>query len=35
MTAGNVLEKHGFKVRPIKPGYKEMVTAGFPKAGAE
>ncbi|HEX6986847.1 MAG TPA: rhodanese-like domain-containing protein [Planctomycetaceae bacterium] len=32
VTAGNVLGKHGYKVRPIKPGYKEMVAAGFPKA---
>ena len=32
VTAGNVLEKYGYKVRPMKPGYKEMVSAGFPKA---
>lgn len=32
VTAGNAFEKHGFKVRPIKPGYKELVAAGFPKA---
>lgn len=35
VTAGSVLEKHGYKVKPIKPGYKEMVAAGFPKAKAE
>lgn len=32
VTAANVLEKHDYKVRPIKPGYKEMIAAGFPKA---
>jgi phage shock protein E len=32
LTAGNVLEKHGFTVRPIKPGYKELLSAGLPKA---
>lgn len=32
VTAGNVLEKYGYKVRPMKPGYREMVSAGFPKA---
>lgn len=31
VTAGNVLEKHGFKVRAVKPGYKELIAAGFPK----
>ena len=29
VTAGNILEKLGYKVRPIKPGYKELVEAGF------
>ncbi len=32
VTAGNILEKHGYKVRAMKPGYKEMISAGFPKA---
>lgn len=32
VTAGNVLERNGYKVRPMKPGYKEMISAGFPKA---
>ena len=32
VTAGNVLEKHGYRVRPIQPGYKELVAAGFQKA---
>ena len=29
VTAANILEKLGYKVRPIKPGYKELVEAGF------
>ncbi|MEX2138734.1 MAG: rhodanese-like domain-containing protein [Pirellulales bacterium] len=29
VTAGNFLEKLGYEVRPIKPGYKELVAAGF------
>jgi phage shock protein E len=29
VTAGNILEKLGYEVRPIKPGYKELVEAGF------
>lgn len=32
LTAGHVLEKHGYSVRPLKPGYKELIRAGFPKA---
>lgn len=32
LTVGNALERQGFKVRPMKPGYKEMISAGFPKA---
>lgn len=32
VTAGDILEEHGFKVRPIKPGYKELLRAGFKKA---
>ena len=34
VTAGNRLETLGFKVRPIKPGYKELVKAGFKKAAS-
>jgi len=30
--AANLLERHGYNVRPMKPGYKEMIEAGFPKA---
>ena len=29
VTAANILEKLGYEVRPIKPGYKELVEAGF------
>lgn len=32
VTVGNVLERYGYTVRPIKPGYKELISAGFPKA---
>ncbi len=32
VTAGNILEKLGYEVRPLKPGYKELVKAGFKKA---
>jgi phage shock protein E len=32
VTAGKILEKLGYEVRPLKPGYKEMVKAGFKKA---
>jgi rhodanese-related sulfurtransferase len=30
LTAANVLEKHGYTVHAIKPGYRELVEAGFP-----
>jgi phage shock protein E len=32
ITAGTILEKHGYEVRALKPGYKELVKAGFKKA---
>jgi rhodanese-related sulfurtransferase len=32
VTAGNVLEEFDYSVRPIKPGYKELIEAGFKKA---
>jgi len=32
VTAGNILEKFGYEVRPLKPGYKELLRAGFKKA---
>jgi rhodanese-related sulfurtransferase len=31
VTAGNVLEKLDYEVRPLKPGYKELLKAGFKK----
>lgn len=34
VRAGNILERYGYKVRPIKPGYREMISAGFPKSTA-
>lgn len=32
VTAGNILQRYGYQVRVLKPGYKEMISAGFPKA---
>jgi phage shock protein E len=32
VTAGNILEDFGYEVRALKPGYKELVRAGFKKA---
>ena len=32
VTAGNVLEEFEYAVRPIKPGYEELIEAGFEKA---
>jgi rhodanese-related sulfurtransferase len=32
LKGANALEKEGFKVKPMKPGYKELIDAGFPKA---
>lgn len=32
LTAGNAIEKLGFTVRPLQPGYKDLVAAGLPKA---
>ncbi len=31
-SAANILEKLGYDVRPLKPGYRELVDAGFKKA---
>ena len=30
-ACGEVLKKHGFDVRPLKPGYRDLVAAGFEK----
>jgi phage shock protein E len=35
LTAANILEKMGYEVRSLKPGYEELVEAGFPKADNE
>ena len=32
VTAGNILERHGYRVRPLKAGYNELIEAGFKKA---
>jgi len=32
LTVGEELEKIGYQVRPLKPGYRELVDAGFEKA---
>lgn len=32
LTAGNAIEEVGYSVRPLKPGYKELLAAGLPKA---
>lgn len=32
LTAGDVLSKHGYDVRPLKPGYSELLRSGFPRA---
>lgn len=32
IAAGDILKKRGYEVRPLKPGYKELVKAGFKKA---
>ena len=32
ITCGEILKKHGFDVRPLKAGYKELAEAGFEKA---
>lgn len=32
LTAGKILAEQGFNVRPLKPGYEELLEAGFKKA---
>jgi phage shock protein E len=32
LVCGEILKKHGFDVRPLKSGYKDLVDAGFEKA---
>ena len=31
LVCGDILKKHGFDVRPLKTGYKDLVVAGFEK----
>jgi rhodanese-related sulfurtransferase len=33
LTVGTALEQQGLKVKVLKPGYKELIAAGFPVAG--
>ena len=33
LTAADILKKHGYDVRPLKAGYKDLLDAGFSKAG--
>lgn len=32
LTSALILERLGYDVRPLKPGYDELIQAGFPKA---
>ena len=32
LPAADILQKHGYDARPLKPGYKDLLRAGFPKA---
>jgi acetyl esterase/lipase len=32
LTAGEILKRHGYDVRPLKDGYEDLVKKGFPKA---
>lgn len=32
LAAGDILEDFGYEVRPLKPGYKELIKAGFEAA---
>ncbi len=34
-TAADALRPHGYDVRPLKPGYKDLLAAGFPPAEEE
>ena len=29
LKAGKIIEKYGYDIRPLKPGYKELIEAGF------
>lgn len=32
LTCGDILKKQGYDVRPLKPGYEDLIGAGFEKA---
>ncbi len=32
LTAGKILAEHGYEVRPLRPGYEDLLEAGFPRA---
>ena len=32
LTCGDILKQHGYDVRPLKPGYDDLLKAGFEKA---
>ena len=32
VTCGEILKKQGYDVRPLKPGYEDLIKAGFEKA---
>jgi len=32
LTCGDILKKQGYDVRPLKPGYEDLIKAGFEKA---
>lgn len=34
-TAADLLQRYGYEVRPLKPGYKDLLAAGFPPDGQE
>jgi phage shock protein E len=35
LTCGDILKAHGYDVRPLKPGYDDLLKAGFEKAEAK
>lgn len=35
LPAADILKKQGYDVRPLKPGYKQLLKEGFPKAEAK
>jgi rhodanese-related sulfurtransferase len=32
LTCGDILKAQGYDVRPLKPGYEDLIKAGFQKA---